>query len=324
MILIPPAAGSLLAVDRICVELSRRGLATLAYSRRGLDAPAIGTNGRRRLLSPVKGLQNLRAMVQGTRWAAANAPGRGLEEERKRDLAFLLSSLQGRGGAALPGIVPENTDRNLIFIAGYGAGGAAAVILGSEAGFAERNPAVRGIIGLESPILSALGRDPPKNLEINKRQLGWLRFFLTDLGVKIANLGPTRVRGFDRIPQPEVPVLFILSDRALSSSRRREQRYLGVLETYRRAINPAALVMVSGAGPLDYSDVPEKYPILSRLFPGNAAPLWTGEEYPGGTALLIANFSAALTKSGIVRGTILDSAIHIDVNEPALLKIRGY
>jgi hypothetical protein len=313
MILVPPATGSLLTVDRLCGELSRRGFTTLAYSRRGIDAPAIQTDGRRRILSPIGSLRRLRALFLGTRWAAANAIGCGLEEERKRDLTFLLSSLQNRGDPGLMGILPEDaTDRNVIFIAGYGAGGAAATLLAAEPGFAERNPAVRGIIGVESPILSALGQDPAQTRISGRRQSGWLRSFLTDLGAKITSLGPKKVRGFDRIPQPEVPSLFILSDRALSYSRRRE--YLSILETFRRAASPAALAMVSGAGPLDYSDVPEKYPILSRIFPGDAPPLWTPEDYPGGTASLMANFGAALLENGVIPRTLLNSAIHVEVN----------
>jgi hypothetical protein len=324
MILMPPAAGSLLAVDRICGELSRRGFTILAYSRRGVDAPALQTDGKRRPLSPLMSLGRLRAMFQGTRWAEANAIGRGLEEERKQDLAFLLSSLQNRAGWGFPGILPGNTDRNVLFIVGYGAGGAAAVNLGSETGFAARNPAVRGIIGLESPILSTLDRETPKGPATRRGQSGRLRFFLMDLGAKIADLGPKRVRRLDRILQPELPVLFILSDRALSYSPRRQERYLSVLETYRRAVNPAALVMVPGAGPLDYSDVPEKYPLLSRLFPGDAAPLWTREEYPGGTASLIGNFCAALLGSGTLQKTPLEGAIHVDVNRAWNFAAAGY
>jgi hypothetical protein len=318
LLLIPPAAGSLLTVDHICGELSRRGFTTLAYSRRGIDAPATQTDGRRRLLSPLRTLQRLQAICQGTWWASANALGRALEAEREQDLAFLLSLLQNRAGAEPTGIVGallgSNTDRNVIFIAGYGAGGAAATSLTALPGFAARNPAVRGIIGLESPILSAMAQVPPQSPATGNRRAGRLQIFLAYLDAKIANLGPQRVRGLDRALQPEVPVLFMLSDQALSYSRRREQRYLSVLETYRRAINPAALVIVPGAGPLDYSDVPEKYPLLSRIFPGDAAPLWTREEYLYGTASLITNFCAALMADGAIPRMPLDRTISVDTN----------
>jgi hypothetical protein len=320
MILIPPAAGSLPAVDRICGELSRRGFTILAWSRQGVDVPALRSDGRRRLLSPAKALGRLRAMFQGTRWAGANAIGRCLEEERKQDLAFLLSALRKEAAGVLPG----NTDRNALFIAGYGAGGAAAASLAAEPGFAERNPGALGIIGLESPILSALGEEPPRRAASNRGQSGRLGSFLADLGAKITGLGPIRIRGVERIPQPELPCLFILSDRALSHSWRREQRYLSVLETCRRAAMPAALVMVPGAGPLDYSDVPEKYPLLSWIFPGEETPLWTREEFPGGTASLIANFCAALLGNDAIQRTPLGDAIHVDVNRAWNFPAAGY
>jgi hypothetical protein len=328
MILMPPAAGSLLVVDRLCEALARRGFTTLVYSRRGIDAPALETGGRKRLLSPAGTLRLLRAVFQGTRWTGANAIGRVLEEERKQDLAFLLAALQNRGEPAareaVEMLLGKDTDRSVVFIAGYGAGGAAAASLSSEPGFAVRNPSVRGIIGLESPILSALEQAPQRAPETSPRQEGALRSFLSSLETRIADLGPKRIRGLGRIPQPEVPVLFILSDRALSYSWRQEQRYLSVMETYRRAVKPAALVMVSGAGPLDYSDVPEKYPLLSRIFPGNAAPLWAREEYPDGTASLIANFSAALAETGTIERTPLDRAIHVDVNRAWNSTAAGY
>jgi hypothetical protein len=328
LLLMPPATGSLLAVDRLCGELSRRGFTALAYSRRSIDAPAIQPDGRRRLLSPIRTLRLLRALFQGTLWASANAIGRSLEAERRQDLAFLLSSLQNRADAELRGtfeiLLGENTDRNVIFIAGYGAGGAAAALLSAEPGFAARNPAVRGIIGLESPILSAMAQVPPPSPATGNRRAGRLQIFLTHLDAKIANLGPKRVRGIDRAPQPEVPVLFILSDQALLYSRRREQRYLSVMETYRRAANPAALVIVPGAGPLDYSDVPEKYPLLSRLFPGDAAPLWARKEYSPGTASLIANFSAASLEDGAIQRTPLDRAIYVETNRAWNLTAAEY
>jgi hypothetical protein len=312
IILMPPAAGSLLAVDQLCALLSRRGFTTLAYSRRGIDAPAIQSNGKKRFISPAKALGRLQAIFQGTRWAPANAIGRGLEEERKRDLEFLLSALRNRGGA-LAGIFAENnTDPNLVFVAGYGAGGAAAALLASAEGFAKRNPGVRGIIGVESPILSALGQAPATSPAATRE--GSALSFPRYLGERLIDLAPKRVRGFDRVPRPEVPVLFILSDRALSPLWRRQQPYESVLETYRRSTNPAALAMIPGAGPLDYSDVPEKYPILSRFFPGIAKPLWARGEYPDGTASLIANFCAALLDNGALLRTPLDRAIHIEVN----------
>jgi hypothetical protein len=305
MVLIPPAAGSLLAVDRLCGELSRRGFRVLTYSRKGIDAPAIGDDGTRLLLSPLGNIRLLRVIFQGTAWAGAHTLGRALEEERKRDLVFLLSSLGN--------LLPAHTDRDHVFIAGFGAGGAAAISLAASPGFAARNPAVRGIIGLESPILSALDREPKKTVGISREEAGWPQFLWATVSVWVANLGPKRVKGIEKLSLPEVPALCILSDRALDS-RRGENRYRGVQESFRNGSSPAVLAMVPGAGPLDYSDVPEKYPLLSLLFPGAKPPVWAREDYLPGTAALMVNFAAALGETVSFQRTVLDRTIHINTN----------
>jgi hypothetical protein len=229
LVLIPPAMGSLLAVDRLCDELSRRGFTVLSYSRKGVDSPAIRDDGTRLLLSPARNIGLLRAIFQGTTWAGAHKLGRALEEERKQDLAFLLTFLK-----------KLDTDRDHVFIAGFGAGGAAAVSLAASPGFAAQNPGVRGIIGMESPLLSSLEQEPVKSQGISPEETGWRRFFRVDLGNRIANLGPKRVKGIDTLPLPEVPAFYILSDRALYA-RRGGNRYVSILESFRKGTSPAAL-----------------------------------------------------------------------------------
>jgi hypothetical protein len=321
LVLIPPAEGSLRAVDRLCVELSLRGFTVLAYSRKGIDAPAIRDDGAKRILSPARHIRLLRAIFQGTRWAGANRLGRALEEERRLDLAFLLSSLQNRGG--IGNLLDEGTDRDLVFVAGFGAGGAAAITLASEAGFAGRNPAVRGIVGLESPVLSALKLEPPQTLAISKAETGRLQLIVADLRVRLANLAPRKLTGVDSPPLPEVPALYVLSDRALQT-RHRERRYQSVLESFRRGTSPAALAMAPGAGPLDYSDVPEKYPLLSLLFPGSAAPIWGREDYLPGIAALIANFCSAAAKTAPIRRAPLGGNVSVDTNRAWNLAATEY
>jgi hypothetical protein len=172
-----------------------------------------------------------------------------------------------------------------------------------------------------------LGQEPEKTPGVSRKEAGWLRYFWAALGVRIANLGPKKVKSIQQPPLPEVPVLYILSDRALYS-RGRENRYMSIQESFRNSASPAALVMVPGAGPLDYSDVPEKYPLLSLLFPGDRAPVWSREDYLPGTASLIVNFSAALVEPGPIRQVfkrgVLDSGIFIDINRAWNLTATGY
>ncbi|GHV29362.1 hypothetical protein AGMMS4952_14990 [Spirochaetia bacterium] len=329
LVLVPPAAGSLMTINNLCGELSRRGFTVLTYSRKGIDFPAIGERGQKLSLSPARAIRLLRIIFQGTEWATANTLGRALEEERKQDLIFLLNSLKNRG--SMGNLLNENTDRDHIFIAGYGAGGAAAVSLAASPGFAAAHPAVQGIIGLECPILSSMEQEKVKTVGISREEAGWLRFFLANLSNRIANLGPRKVKGIETPPLPEVPAFFILSDRALYA-RRRENGYMSVQMSFQMSASPAALAMVPGAGPLDYSDVPEKYPLLSRLFSGDATPVWAREDYLDGTASLIINFAAALSQTipgtgdtaPVFERTVLNRNISIDTNKAWNLTAPGY
>jgi hypothetical protein len=126
-------------------------------------------------------------------------------------------------------------------------------------------------------------------------------------------MGPQKISGIGTLPRNDIPVLFILSDRVLYS-RDRERRYLSILEIFRTGLNPVALAAVPGAGPLDYSDVPEKYPFLRLLFPGDQAPLWSREDYAPGTASLISNFASLFMGTGGLQKTVLDRNIYIDTN----------
>ncbi|AEF86637.1 hypothetical protein TREPR_0766 [Treponema primitia ZAS-2] len=321
LLLVPPAAGSVLVVDRLCEDLSRRGFTVLSYSRQGVDAPAVRETGAKQLLSPVRSIRLFQAIFQGTRRAAANNLGRAIEEERMRDLEFLIASIRNRGDSDPP--LPVSADRSCIFIAAYGAGGAALTTMASVPGFAGKNPAIRGIISLEGPILSALGHEPLKTPGLSRTEAGFLRFLLADIGARLSNLRPRKIAGFDALPSPEIPAFFILSDRALYS-RYRERRYMSVLECFRKGNNPAALARVPGAGPLDYSDVPKKYPLLSLLFPGDLKPIWSQEEYIPGTASLITNFAAAILQDDSLRRTPLEESIYIDINRAWYLAPREY
>jgi hypothetical protein len=311
MVLIPPAVGSLLAVDRICGELADQGFTVLSYSRQGIDAPAIRETGKGQWLPPSQTFRLLRVFFRGTKSAAANVLGRSLEEERKRDILFLLSAV--RGNVGIGNALPAGTDRGCIFIAGYGAGGAALISLSSAPGFTVRYPAVRGIIALESPLLSVLRQEPRKTLDITREEAGWLRFFLADVSTRLANMKPKKINGMDTLPQPEIPALYILCDRILYT-RNRGNRYATILESFRTSRNVAVLAAVPGAGPLDYSGIPEKYPLLKRFFPGELPPVWSRKDYAPGTAALITNFSAALLGDGSLQRTILDRNIYIGIN----------
>jgi hypothetical protein len=290
MLLIPPVAGSVMLVDGICRALAERGFTVMTYSRRGFDSPAVDGTGKRRGISPVKNFRLLRAITRGRRSAAANAIGRMLEEERGKDIEFLLSSIRKNG--TVRDLILSDTDLECIFLTGYGAGGAALTVLSGSPEFVKNNPAVKGIIAVEGPLLSAL-RGAPRKTTRAAEDSNWIRLLWTDLTNRIAGLGPQKITGMADLPRPGIPILFILSGQVLNS-RYRDERYGTILGSFRAAPAPAFLVAVPGAGPADYSDGPEKYPFLRVFFRDEGEPVWQNKEFIPGTASLMANFAAIL------------------------------
>jgi hypothetical protein len=282
MVLVPPVWGSVMMIDGVCQALSGKDLTVLTYSRRGFDSPAV-ENQRRFGLSPVKNAGILRSLAAGIGFRPAHAAGRVLEEEREQDIQFLLSYIAGNKLPALAG-----TDLNCIFIAGYGAGGAVLIALSASGDFVAQNPALKGIIAVESPLLSAPGEE---KREMAAENTGWIASVKAELGTWFAGFRTQMTNGIGAVPSPKLPVLFILSD-WIQYARYRDSRYETILRVFHRTEGPAVLAAVPGAGPADYSDGPEKYPVYSVLFPGKERDLWKREAFAAGTASLMANFAS--------------------------------
>jgi dienelactone hydrolase len=324
LILLPPAAFSISAVDDVCAALAEKGFTVLAYSRRGVDAPAFDETGRRRWLSPARSIRLLQAIANGTRTAAANARGRFWEEERGRDLRFLLSALQRNPD--MLSLLPPDTARNRIFLVGYGAGGAAVTVLGGDLDFMARNPAIQGLISIEGPVLSILQKESPRQYTLSQKETGWVPYIRGHFTAALANLGPVKITGIESgsLKAPAVPVLYIVSDRVMKA-KYRDGRYSTIVESFRIGPTPALIAAVPGASPLDYSDLPVKYPLLKFLIPGEGKPVWAGEEYPRNTAALIANFAVlVLAGKGNIARTVLSGDISVEVNRTWNLGNAGY
>jgi hypothetical protein len=301
--LIPPVSGSVTVIDRVCGELRDAGFTAVTYSRRGFDSPAIGPDGKKYGLPLNKRARLFRAESRGRTTVAANIIGRSLEEGRRRDIAFLLdlllrqNRLQPASGAyegAIAAALAE-TDLSTVFLAGYDAGGAAILELTGSPDFAARYPAVKGAIAVESPLLSVLtGEEAPV---IPPPHDNWFIAVWSGIRGRAAALRPRKITGIGEVPHPGVPVCFILSDKA-AEGRHRNGRYAAILKVFRATGAPAVLAAASGAGPLDYSDIPEKYPIYPVLQPGSKASpprSLTRETYgPGETAALMANFASVI------------------------------
>ncbi|MDR0387972.1 MAG: hypothetical protein LBH57_08025, partial [Treponema sp.] len=310
LMLIPPVSGSVTVIDRVCGELRDAGFTAVTYSRRGFDSPAVGPEGKKYGLAPGGRMRLFRAESRGGVSVAANAVGRSLEEGRRWDITFLLGQIRRNRLRAASGAYEEaitaalnGTDLSTVFLAGYGAGGAAILELTGSPDFTARYPMVKGVIAVESPLLSVLtGEEAPAVPPPHDN-----RFIAIWTGIRsrIAALRPRKIAGIGEVPRPGVPVCFIVSGRALEP-RHRNGRYAAIFRVFRAAGGPAVLAAASGAGPLDYSDIPEKYPVYTVLRPGGVAfPPWGPAQEthgPGETAALINNFAAVIMASGLAEG----------------------
>jgi hypothetical protein len=231
--------------------------------------------------------RRFQAFLSGAENAAANARGRLLEQERKIDRRVVLS-------------LYDIAFRDSVFLAGYDAGGSALVILRGDPEFMRSHSNIKGIIAVESPLWSAYTHEVRRPGEPPAGAGGFVRF-RTGLANWFSGLRPKKtafleaIPGFEgsRAPGATCPLLFLVSDRALGNGSGR--RYEGVYRLLRTSPLPLVLAAVDGAGPLDYSDFPRKYPLISALFPGRGEEAWT--DPARGTASIIANFAAGVLES---------------------------
>ncbi|MDR2069763.1 MAG: hypothetical protein LBP71_07830 [Spirochaetaceae bacterium] len=283
MLLIPPA-GLVSVTDRVCLELRERGFAVISYSR--LDGGASQSGKIRQFGASIAAMYRLfRIHTGGFTSLPLNTAGRALEAERLKEIRFLLSYIQAdhRGDTVFAGI-----DTAALFIAGYGIGGGALVQLAGSPGFNQANPGVKGIIAIESPIFSAFtGGEPPP---APAGDGSWFPSLLNGIARWFSRREPLDTGDLGAIPRPEVPALYLVSDRILDPPGR-EGRYAAITGALRGAREPAALAAVGGAGVLDYSDIPEKFPVYRVLFPGREPRLGEKERFVKETAALMTNFA---------------------------------
>jgi hypothetical protein len=288
MLVLPPVMGSVMMTDGLCEALAERGFTVISYSRRGLDAPAFGD---RVYPAPVQDRAALlEAFALGTRSAGAASKGKALETARKEDIRFLLSAIEE---GELHNRMPP---ADCLFITGYGAGGAALIGLSADPQFTAAHPLLRGIIPVESPILSALEGEAPSPGAGEEEH--WIGALWHTLKNGITGLRESKTIRISGLPRPALPAFFLVSDR-VQNSRDRDGRYATILRAFHGAKRPSILAAVPGAGPLDYSDSPEKYPCYRVLFPGIRQSIWKNGDFAGNSASLMTNFAAlVLTAEG--------------------------
>ena len=282
LILLPPVSSSFTITDDVCTALRDRGFTVLTYSRLNFDSPFVNRNGMPVRLSFPGVFRLGSAQIWGMRYIKANEKTRKLEETRKQDTLLLLRELaENRTLQNLLGGI----NRNIIFLAGYGEGGAALTSLAGEDSFTFGYPEVRGVISIEAPLLSSLEGDPPPPPPPPAPD-PFNRFFqlVQEFFEKVK---PQKITHISEIPRPGFPVLYILSDRVISE---RGGRYETIIRTISSSRNAALIAAIPGAGRFDYSASPEHYPLLSALFKG-AEQTGISRNWPEVTASLITNFA---------------------------------
>ncbi|MDR2798800.1 MAG: hypothetical protein LBB80_10710 [Treponema sp.] len=263
MLLVPPVFGSVGMVDQVCRKLRDQGFTVLSFSRRDFDFPAWGPDGKQYSPPVQEQFHIFQAFAQGSATEAANLMGRALETGRMEDIRFLLSYIKQNLYMDFP---ESEAEQNTLFLAGYDAGGSALALLGASPEWRAANPEVKGLILVESPLWSVYQFDEPKS--------------------------PPQIKPLIR---PQVPSLFMTSDR-ISDPKKRDRPYGPLLQILQTDI-PAVLAAVDGAGPLDYSDCPAKYPLYSACISGNKQTPWKYDTFIEGTASIMTNFASLLLEN---------------------------
>ena len=266
MILAPPAAGSVPVINAVCIGLAEKGFTVLSYSRPGFDSPAVEGNSGVKQPGVPALFRLAAALIRGYLTDQAGAAARALEEGRRADVEFLLTELS-RNKILREKVAGSGGER--IVLAGYGAAGAAFTALAGSREFAAAHSGVKAVIAIESPLFSGPG-------------------------------------GANSLPRPEIPVLFIVSDKI---RQERTGRYAAILSIARSSPAPVMIAALDGAGIFDHSDSPRLYPVYSFLFRG----LETERErdasaFPAGTAALMANFAVHILESSPESSAVEDPA----------------
>ena len=288
MLIVPPITGSVAVTDQVCRELRDRGFMVISYSRLRFDTPQYGEDGKRQGISLAAIYRLFRIHTRGFKSLPVNTDGRALEAERIKDINFLLAYIQegSRKDSAFSGI-----DTGHIFIAGYGIGGGALIQAAGSPGFIRTYPGLKAIISIEAPVFSAFMGEPPRVSQAAEGSDSWFRAQWAGITRWFSRLRSQKITGVGEIPRPKIPVLYMVSDKALVP-RHRDGRYAAVFRALEGSQEPAVLAAIPGAGPLDYSDIPEKFPFYRVLFPGKKQRPWKTRNFTRETAGLMTNFAA--------------------------------
>ena len=295
LVIIPPVIGSVAAVDQVSGELRDRGFTVLNYSA-----------GKNYALSPMELYRRLRIFSSGTSSVKANARGRALEKTRGEDIEFLLSWMGNN--PYLDGKMPlfQIASPDAVFLAGYDAGGSALILrdvssertvgsnrtVSSDRTVGSNRLRIRGCIAIESFLWSLYGEEKREEPELPP-DAAWFASVKHGLMLWLSNMKPKKISGPVQAPDLSSPFLFLVSDKS-RESKLRNGRYLAFYRSYEAAQSYAVMAFADGTGPLDYSDFPFRYPLLSALSRGRLKYSWNDPGAPAETAKIITSFALSV------------------------------
>ena len=289
--LVPPEIGASASVKLVCSELESKDYTVVTYSRKDFDFPFFDENGKKHFSLLAKMPGYLYAYLRGTRLASANDRGKSMEAERQADIEYLLPHIYGLPGETGYDELPP------ILLAGYGAGGSALVYLNAKGGFTPNNN-VLGIIAVESRLWSSYQTESPvvpKDQSIRGFTNRGLMFIVD----RLTDLLPKTLRRSESLPSANLPVLYLVSGRALNyplfDYGRGKNPYQAIFDTLRSASGPIAMAAITDAGPLDYQDFPLTHPVYSFTLPwlkDTANPI-------SDTASIIGNYASLLIEQSV-------------------------
>jgi hypothetical protein len=239
----PPQAGGAAAVDMLCDGLRGEGWNVITWSDAGFDIPAL--NARGKSVRPGVGviLSWVNVYVNGQRRVKAAAVGALAQKRRERAITVIVDALS-KGEVA--GIGPDAS----LIIAGWGFSADAAVSLAADSAFIQANANVKGIVAIEPRFYSLMAGVPRRKHSEDGNIFARL---WAKAGNFLAVLVPEKVASVASPSPAAVPVLRLSSAPA-----------------------PDGLATFPDGwsfGPVDLSDTPSKYPLLSTVLrPPNKAP----------------------------------------------------
>lgn len=288
VIVVPPLLGSVSIVDGICAKLGERGVRLVSFSRENLDIPARGRlreNKEIKARYPKIAILKKYLISMNSAWKNKSAleAARFFEQERMRDIEFIL-----------PLAARQFNSRN-IYIAAYNEGASAAIILSAREDFIASHPELKGVIAIEGRMWTDYTIEEGEDAGAASRE-NLITQLIKRMNIKnffYRNKKPAPAAP-KTITPPRLPLLLLNADRISNKKTgwwtAAQGPYAAIEVLIDSRGGSIQSQTIAGAGADDYSDVPEKYPVIS-FFTRSASKRAAGNKNKGAAAInLIYNF----------------------------------